>query len=156
MLSPSNRCVTASGIIFHSASSSHQWPFTWMEWPLTPPSSTTTEPSRTPPRVSACSSVPAGVRLTCCAFHLSSKKSFASCLKAASSSLNPRFRFSIPEMSFKLNISRDSRMQFLASYESSWGISRQASETFHTAPFLPFISLSYNSLDASCLWGLII
>lgn len=61
MLSLSNRCVTASGIIFHSVSSSPQWPCMSMAWPSTPPLSMTTEPSRTLPPARGCSSAPAGV-----------------------------------------------------------------------------------------------
>ncbi len=62
MLSLSNRCVTANGIIFHSASSSPQWPCMLTVWPSTLLSSMTTAPSLTLPPARECSSAPAGVR----------------------------------------------------------------------------------------------
>lgn len=58
-----NRCVTVSGIIFHSVSSFPLWPCMLMAWPSTPPSYMTTEPSLTPPPSRGCSLVPAGVNL---------------------------------------------------------------------------------------------
>lgn len=149
ILSPSNRCVTVSGIIFHSASSFHQWPCMSMAWPSTLPSSMTMEPSPTPPPARGCSSAPAGVKK--CMF--------------SESAIHIHFLFQLNDGFWQKWMQAELRRtsakiagwHFLAwapaTHKPSQGTLRQSSET--SRPSLPRSTL-YNFPDAFCLRGLII